>query len=92
MYNIYTAIIDHRYDGNEPIFVSLLRKDGRDGLSPLFIGSDNIIIIVRNLKTAKDRLHFLSERWSAVEEDIPISIYISCAMCQKSTIDLTNTD
>jgi len=34
----------------------MLRKDG-DGLSPLFIGLDNIIIM-RNLKTAKDQRHF----------------------------------
>jgi len=38
----------------------MLHKYG-DGLSPLFIDLHNTIIIMRNLKTAKDQHHFLSE-------------------------------
>jgi len=38
-------------------FCIILRKDS-EGLSPLFIGLDNIIIM-KNLKTAKDQRHFL---------------------------------
>jgi len=37
----------------------VLRKDG-DGLSPLFIGLNNIIKM-NNLKTAKEQRHFLSD-------------------------------